>query len=1572
MFNIKQPNKVMRLFGLMDRSFLFLKNLYAKPFSSTSLQDTPKGVFILYTRKCSSEFLTVFLYLDTKSNQLTAYNVHRGPNFYSKFTHFISKTILELELDPNTENLMLVPKFYINKSMISRVEIRSGVKLIGYTNKMGNFPYVVSELKMKVKTLLTWDSTSIRGLVNAFNKTGNRQIISEITKCVASISQPNKTPSRMFSTLTSTHKILSEGCEKWKSFETLLESYLVDFPTEKFVTDFWNEVVIPENMSNPNLKMAIQLRVQLESRGMRSISFVDIIDVKYKDLVISAFKFVLSKISEVYHQDVIIKLIIVYKRVDKSAKSKINTPNSDTELSKPGYSLKKLQLIIPATMDIKEWGCATQNLRTEIWKIKLDSKLYAEVNIRNKMNFVTVYEKRLMGSIKVFSFMDKLRVINKKIDYRTFERIFDDHTIYFLKGEVKLTVEDVKCKYIEKIKPHKKPNNKVITMDLETREINKKLDPVCVSIYDGEIKKTFWIQDFSSSYTMLEASIKYLLVRKYYGYKLYLHNFSYFDGVFLLKVLSDMTIINLTKVLIRDGRILKLVIQFDKAKENKTKSGSNYKGSITIHDSLLILPASLDKLSKVFKCESKGMFPLKFINNPNTSLAFVGDVPGIKYFYHPDPTNQSKAYSLWVDKYNKYIQAYTKNNWDLKQELIKYCEQDVISLHMVILTFTQEIYSKFKVNILNYPTLPSIAFALYRLKYIKSDTVPILSGGIYNDIKRAYYGGFVDVYKVWGENVQGFDVNSLYPSSMAKYPVPVGKPEFFEGDPKLRFKNLFGFVLARVDAPPIERPILPYKITNKNGSQSTIYPTGTWTAWYFTEEIKNAMKYGYKFTIIKGYHFDNQKIFTDYVNELYSIKCSVSSDNPWYTISKLLQNSLYGRFGMSPDIEKNEFMSSSNFQKILKTGTKCVTDFIDLGNKTLVSYLDGPGEHDPNVSVGIAAAIASWSRIQMTHYIMKYGDSICYIDTDGIKTTSSIDPSEIGTKLGMMKYEGTFKEAVFIAPKVYGGISENLEMTVKVKGLKNAISYWKLKLLLYMNKLAIPQDKWSREWDKGYISILKQIYTLSATENKRRIIRDSCNKIVGTLPFILHEGKKLLIPKYTLYYLPSILLVKLRISPPQTIPLNLRISSGANIIYLPPPLPEIIYLPAPLPEVIYIFPAPQTYMNLLAAPKSYLALPKPKELLRITAPTSYQFSGDTIEELNIIYILPKVFYMSPPLPSIIYLPGEVQKCLPAPPILLSLPPPKANQDTSKVLYENPGLPKVIYIEPSLDQIIYLPGKVSVLRHRFKVIAVLLLVLIYIAYFRDVFSVIGSFIFVPSPGENINVIYHQEILETEIECLLPSDWDWSKRSEDTSTELDRYRYLGYKYVFLALGLIAFSLAFWYWLNRSVSSSSGEGGNNSSISIRDAFPGENTPNLKDIPSIRYEDRDFVRRNIRDSFFEDIRLSTQLRERNEDLALDTMNLNIRSVSREEMIRRIHESDASPNTAIDAVQALLRETARVANSEKPTISNALIPYNTVTDLVAYDPGNIPIPATVDMARYEIFIQYLDHYNAIIASYGV
>jgi hypothetical protein len=44
--------------------------------------------------------------------------------------------------------------------------------------------------------------------------------------------------------------------------------------------------------------------------------------------------------------------------------------------------------------------------------------------------------------------------------------------------------------------------------------------------------------------------------------------------------------------------------------------------------------------------------------------------------------------------------------------------------------------------------------------------IPIIGGEIYKDIKEAYYGGFVDVYKPFARFIKSYDINSLYPFAM--------------------------------------------------------------------------------------------------------------------------------------------------------------------------------------------------------------------------------------------------------------------------------------------------------------------------------------------------------------------------------------------------------------------------------------------------------------------------------------------------------------------------------------------------------------------------------------------------------------------------------------------------------------------------------------------------------------------------------------------------------------------------------------------------------------------------------------
>ena len=62
----------------------------------------------------------------------------------------------------------------------------------------------------------------------------------------------------------------------------------------------------------------------------------------------------------------------------------------------------------------------------------------------------------------------------------------------------------------------------------------------CVSIYDGVNISSFYLTDFKNPEEMLESAIVSLMLKKYHGYRLYLHNFSNFDGVFLLRILTKL------------------------------------------------------------------------------------------------------------------------------------------------------------------------------------------------------------------------------------------------------------------------------------------------------------------------------------------------------------------------------------------------------------------------------------------------------------------------------------------------------------------------------------------------------------------------------------------------------------------------------------------------------------------------------------------------------------------------------------------------------------------------------------------------------------------------------------------------------------------------------------------------------------------------------------------------------------------------------------------------------------------------------------------------------------------------
>jgi hypothetical protein len=175
-----------------------------------------------------------------------------------------------------------------------------------------------------------------------------------------------------------------------------------------------------------------------------------------------------------------------------------------------------------------------------------------------------------------------------------------------------------------------------------------------------------------------------------------------------------------------------------------------------------------------------------------------------------------------------------------------------------------------------------------------------------------------------GEKIYRYDVNSLYPSAMQKFNMPVGNPAFFEGDISLigpgsgynLMNKLFGFFEVEVEAPKsMKIPLLQTRLKTNYGYR-TVAPVGTWTGTYFSEELFNAMNYGYKFKILRGYLFEEANIFSEYVDYLYKLKVNSTSGSPDYTLAKLLLNTLYGRFGMNPHIEKHSMINTRRNLKI--------------------------------------------------------------------------------------------------------------------------------------------------------------------------------------------------------------------------------------------------------------------------------------------------------------------------------------------------------------------------------------------------------------------------------------------------------------------------------------------------------------------------------------------------------------------------------------------------------------------------------------------------------------------------------
>jgi len=271
-----------------------------------------------------------------------------------------------------------------------------------------------------------------------------------------------------------------------------------------------------------------------------------------------------------------------------------------------------------------------------MYLVQIRPSFFAKITKLNNINKVDIFKL----DKKILSYVDKM------IEGNSFVRIIgSNHYIYILQnGKYKLDLFKVikPARFIKPKKEDKKCNEKIITLDIETYD---KVDDHGITIkhvynlswYDGTITKSYYITDYNNQEELIYKAISDLTKPKYHSHMIYIHNFSNFDGVFLLKELTKHGIVD---PIIHKGRIVTVSLTYS----NKTDSRS-----YTIHfrDSYQLLMSSLSKLAINFKVQTlKGIFPHRFVKYNN--INYIGPIPSFEYF-----DNISKV------EYDNYLKSYT-------------------------------------------------------------------------------------------------------------------------------------------------------------------------------------------------------------------------------------------------------------------------------------------------------------------------------------------------------------------------------------------------------------------------------------------------------------------------------------------------------------------------------------------------------------------------------------------------------------------------------------------------------------------------------------------------------------------------------------------------------------------------------------------------------------------------------------------------------------------------------------------------------------------------------------------------
>jgi len=355
-----------------------------------------------------------------------------------------------------------------------------------------------------------------------------------------------------------------------------------------------------------------------------------------------------------------------------------------------------------------------------------------------------------------------------------------------------------------------------------------------------------------------------------------------------------------------------------------------------------------------------------------------------------------------------------------------YCLQDSEIVYKAVNLF-QEFINSYGANLGN--TLAATAMNLYRAAFMDREYLTPFPNR--NDYARnAYYGGRVEPIAVglW-EDVNCYDVNSLYPYVMSVFPYP--DPDTLVGPThytSLELINKYeGVSDVTVDVPYSDIPLLPYRYDGK-----LFFPYGRLRGHYTHIELRRAMSLGARIQIIHTTLYAKRTCapFRSYVETLYKRRLEYkATGDPREFVVKRLLNSLYGKFGQHAD---GALVSLVPIEEYLTRKPVAGVENYTIGNRGYVRIPVAMYNIPSYLNTLWAAYVTAYARLTLFDYLCREDQQVVYCDTDSVFVLGNLPT---GKELGQLKLEVEHATYIGYAPKLYRLIKPDGESVFKGKGI---------------------------------------------------------------------------------------------------------------------------------------------------------------------------------------------------------------------------------------------------------------------------------------------------------------------------------------------------------------------------------------------------------------------------------------------------------------------------------------------------------------------------------------------------------